>query len=112
MLELAFFIPAMLKNLCSCFLGLQDISSLYFPLFYGLINLFLMNKEGLRFCKFCLLLTVLLVFLIQNGVTSSIKPQQVTYIVPGIDNFDQTEISNFIQKAQDNLVSSSYLNNV
>ncbi|XP_034693854.1 ribonuclease II, chloroplastic/mitochondrial isoform X2 [Vitis riparia] len=39
----------------------------------------------------------------QNGVTSSIKPQQVTYIVPGIDNFDQTEISNFIQKAQDNL---------
>ncbi|RVW87400.1 Ribonuclease II, chloroplastic/mitochondrial [Vitis vinifera] len=38
-----------------------------------------------------------------NGVTSSIKPQQVTYIVPGIDNFDQTEISNFIQKAQDNL---------
>ncbi|KAJ9694715.1 hypothetical protein PVL29_010270 [Vitis rotundifolia] len=93
----------MLKNLCSCFLGLQDISSLYFPLFYGLINLFLMNKKGLRFCKFCLLLTVLLVFLIQNGVTSSIKPQQVTFIVPGIDNFDQTEISNFIQKAQDNL---------
>lgn len=56
-------------------------------------------------------LTVLLVFLIQNGVTSSIKPQQVTFIVPGIDNFDHTEISNFIQKAQDNLVSSSYLNN-
>uniref|UniRef100_A0A2N9J2N7 Uncharacterized protein n=1 Tax=Fagus sylvatica TaxID=28930 RepID=A0A2N9J2N7_FAGSY len=39
----------------------------------------------------------------QNGVTSSIKPQQITYIVPGIENFDQTEISDFIRKAQDNL---------
>ncbi|XP_050211898.1 ribonuclease II, chloroplastic/mitochondrial [Mercurialis annua] len=39
----------------------------------------------------------------QNGVTSSIKPQQITYIVPGIANFDHTEISSFIQKAQDNL---------
>ncbi|EEF28385.1 ribonuclease II, putative [Ricinus communis] len=39
----------------------------------------------------------------QNGVTSSIKPQQVTYIVPGVENFDHTEISNFVQKAQDNL---------
>ncbi|XP_020535861.1 ribonuclease II, chloroplastic/mitochondrial isoform X2 [Jatropha curcas] len=34
---------------------------------------------------------------------SSIKPQQVTYIVPGVENFDHTEISSFIQKAQDNL---------
>ncbi|KAL4605067.1 hypothetical protein ACB092_09G001700 [Castanea dentata] len=39
----------------------------------------------------------------QNGVTSSIKPQQITYIVPGIENFDHTGISDFIQKAQDNL---------
>ncbi|KAL8480354.1 hypothetical protein ACS0TY_027046 [Phlomoides rotata] len=39
----------------------------------------------------------------QNGVTTSVKPQQVTFIVPGITNFDQTEISNFLQKAQDNL---------
>lgn len=39
----------------------------------------------------------------QNGVITSIKPQQVTFIVPGIKNFDHMEISNFIQKAQDNL---------
>ncbi|KAK9920656.1 hypothetical protein M0R45_029204 [Rubus argutus] len=39
----------------------------------------------------------------QNGVTSSIKPQQITYIVPGVENFDHAEISDFIQKAQENL---------
>ncbi|XP_040868285.1 ribonuclease II, chloroplastic/mitochondrial isoform X5 [Glycine max] len=39
----------------------------------------------------------------QNGFTSSIKPQQVTYIVPGIDNFDQADIADFAQKAQDNM---------
>ncbi|CAN1769955.1 Ribonuclease II, chloroplastic/mitochondrial [Linum perenne] len=39
----------------------------------------------------------------QNGTTSSIKPQQVTYIVPGVENFDHAEISSFIQKAEDNL---------
>ncbi|KAF7844583.1 ribonuclease II, chloroplastic/mitochondrial [Senna tora] len=39
----------------------------------------------------------------QNGVTSSIKPQQVTYIVPGISNFDQADIADFVQKAEDNL---------
>ncbi|RDX99822.1 Ribonuclease II, chloroplastic/mitochondrial, partial [Mucuna pruriens] len=39
----------------------------------------------------------------QNGVTSSIKLQQVTYIVPGIDNFDQADITDFAQKAQDNM---------
>ncbi|XP_062167390.1 ribonuclease II, chloroplastic/mitochondrial [Alnus glutinosa] len=39
----------------------------------------------------------------QNGVTSSIKPQQITYIVPGIENFDHTEISDFVRRAQDNL---------
>ncbi|XP_043687973.1 ribonuclease II, chloroplastic/mitochondrial isoform X2 [Telopea speciosissima] len=39
----------------------------------------------------------------QNGITSSIKPQQITYIVPGVENFDQAEILNFIQKAHDNL---------
>lgn len=42
----------------------------------------------------------------QNGVTSSIKPQQITYIVPGVENFDHTEIPDFIQKAQNNLVGS------
>ncbi|XP_058109625.1 ribonuclease II, chloroplastic/mitochondrial isoform X2 [Magnolia sinica] len=36
----------------------------------------------------------------QNGVTSSIKPQQITYIVPGVEDFDHTEIADFIQKAQ------------
>ncbi|KAK9154309.1 hypothetical protein Sjap_001789 [Stephania japonica] len=39
----------------------------------------------------------------QNGVTSSIKPQQITYVVPGVENFDHAEISNFLQKAKDNL---------
>ncbi|KAE8099381.1 hypothetical protein FH972_017367 [Carpinus fangiana] len=39
----------------------------------------------------------------QNGVTSSIKPQQITYIVPGIENFDHMEILDFIQRAQDNV---------
>ncbi|GFY82715.1 ribonuclease II/R family protein [Actinidia rufa] len=39
----------------------------------------------------------------QNGVTTSIKPQQITFIVPGVEDFDHTEISDFIQKAQNNL---------
>ncbi|KAK7286795.1 hypothetical protein RJT34_22041 [Clitoria ternatea] len=39
----------------------------------------------------------------QNGVTSSIKPQQVTYIVPGIENFDQADIADFSEKAQENM---------
>ncbi|KAK9127088.1 hypothetical protein Syun_015885 [Stephania yunnanensis] len=39
----------------------------------------------------------------QNGVTSSIKPQQITYVVPGVENFDHLEISCFLQKAEDNL---------
>lgn len=39
----------------------------------------------------------------QNGVTCSIKPQQITFIVPGVENFDHTDISGFIQKAHDNL---------
>lgn len=39
----------------------------------------------------------------QNGVTTSIKPQQITYIVPGVDNFNAAEISDFSQRAQDNL---------
>lgn len=37
----------------------------------------------------------------QNGTVSSIKPQQVTYIVPGIEDFDQTDIPAFINKARD-----------
>ncbi|KAI7755099.1 hypothetical protein M8C21_025969 [Ambrosia artemisiifolia] len=39
----------------------------------------------------------------QNGATTSIKPQQITYIVPGVDNFNATEISDFNQRAQNNL---------
>ena len=34
---------------------------------------------------------------------SSIKPQQVTYIIPGVNNFDQAEIVEFIQRANDML---------
>ncbi|KAI3875734.1 hypothetical protein MKW92_030956 [Papaver armeniacum] len=41
--------------------------------------------------------------LLANGVTSSIKPQQVTYIIPGVENFNYEEISRFIQKAENNL---------
>lgn len=43
----------------------------------------------------------------QNGVSCSIKPQQITFIVPGVENFDHSEISQFLQKAQDNLVGFS-----
>ncbi|XVE61894.1 hypothetical protein DITRI_Ditri06bG0075400 [Diplodiscus trichospermus] len=39
----------------------------------------------------------------QNGVTSSIKPQQIRYIIPGVENFDHKEILKFLQKAQENL---------
>ncbi|XP_021759239.1 ribonuclease II, chloroplastic/mitochondrial-like isoform X1 [Chenopodium quinoa] len=42
----------------------------------------------------------------QNGTSCSIKPQQITYVVPGVENFDHTQISEFMQKAQDNLDSS------
>lgn len=45
----------------------------------------------------------------QNGVSCSIKPQQVTFIVPGVEKFDHKEISNFLQKAQDNLVGFSFI---
>ncbi|KAH7672756.1 Exoribonuclease II protein [Dioscorea alata] len=37
----------------------------------------------------------------QNGVTSSIKPQQVTYIVPGIEDFNHEDIADFIRKTHD-----------
>ncbi|GAV76583.1 LOW QUALITY PROTEIN: RNB domain-containing protein, partial [Cephalotus follicularis] len=40
----------------------------------------------------------------QNGVSSSIKPQQITYIIPGVENFDHMEIPNFLQRAQNNLM--------
>ncbi|KAF5195406.1 Ribonuclease ii protein [Thalictrum thalictroides] len=39
----------------------------------------------------------------QNGVSSSIKPQQVSYIIPGLENFEHTEISDFIRKAEENM---------
>lgn len=41
----------------------------------------------------------------QNGVVCSIKPQQVTYIVPGIFDFDHTLIADFNLKAQQLFVS-------
>ncbi|KAF8775354.1 hypothetical protein HU200_004766 [Digitaria exilis] len=37
----------------------------------------------------------------QNGILSSIKPQQVTYVVPGVMNFDSSKIDEFLEKAQD-----------
>lgn len=37
----------------------------------------------------------------QNGILSSIKPQQVTYVVPGTMNFDSSKIAEFLEKAQD-----------
>ncbi|KAL2508303.1 ribonuclease II [Forsythia ovata] len=39
----------------------------------------------------------------QNGAMTSIKPQQITFIVPGVENFDYTETSDFVQRAQSNL---------
>ncbi|OEL26014.1 Ribonuclease II, chloroplastic/mitochondrial [Dichanthelium oligosanthes] len=37
----------------------------------------------------------------QNGILSSIKPQQVTYVVPGVMNFDSSRIDEFLEKAQE-----------
>ncbi|KAL2550957.1 Ribonuclease II [Forsythia ovata] len=34
---------------------------------------------------------------------TSIKPQQITFIIPGVENFDHTEILDFVQRAQSNL---------
>ncbi|ERN07900.1 ribonuclease II, chloroplastic/mitochondrial isoform X2 [Amborella trichopoda] len=42
----------------------------------------------------------------QNGIMSSIKPQQVTYIVPGVEDFNHSEIPEFISKTQDLLDAS------
>ncbi|KAL2494404.1 Ribonuclease II [Forsythia ovata] len=36
----------------------------------------------------------------QNGDMTSIKPQQITFNVPGVENFDHTEISDFVHRAQ------------
>lgn len=46
---------------------------------------------------------------VQKGVSCSIKPQQVTFVVPGVEKFDHKDISNFIQKAEDNLVGFSFI---
>ncbi|MQL72147.1 hypothetical protein Taro_004486, partial [Colocasia esculenta] len=43
-----------------------------------------------------------------NGATSSIKPQQITYIIPGIKDLDHTEIIDFVQKAHDLMVYIRY----
>lgn len=45
--------------------------------------------------------------MVQNGVSSSIKPQQITYIVPGVYNFDHTGLTDFLHRAQDNLVRTA-----
>ncbi|KAL5716728.1 hypothetical protein ACHQM5_009856 [Ranunculus cassubicifolius] len=37
----------------------------------------------------------------QNGVMSAIKPQQITYIISGVENFEHTEILDFVQKADE-----------
>ncbi|KAL9264861.1 Ribonuclease II, chloroplastic/mitochondrial-like protein [Drosera capensis] len=42
----------------------------------------------------------------QNGVTSSIKPQQITYIVPGVENFNRSKISEFIRTAEEKMDSA------
>ncbi|KAL2494311.1 Ribonuclease [Forsythia ovata] len=36
----------------------------------------------------------------QNGAMTSIKPQQIIFNVPGVENFDHTEISDFVHRAQ------------
>jgi len=47
--------------------------------------------------------------MLQNGVSCSIKPQQITYIVPNVYNFDHTGLTDFLQRAQDNLVRNDIL---
>lgn len=59
----------------------------------------------LNIARFCVVSLFLVFIGMKNGVTSSIKPQQITYIVPGIHNFDQADIADFVRKAQDNMVS-------
>ncbi|XP_078432821.1 ribonuclease II/R family protein [Wolffia australiana] len=44
----------------------------------------------------------------QNGVMSSIKPQQITYIVPGVNGFDHAELPDFVQRAH-NMLDHSIL---
>lgn len=57
-------------------------------------------------CKVVVLQLVFQIFFRQNGVKSSIKPQQITFVVPGVGDFDRADIQDFIKKAQDNLVCS------
>ncbi|KAH9327548.1 hypothetical protein KI387_007726, partial [Taxus chinensis] len=44
----------------------------------------------------------------QNGTTFSIKPQQITYIVPGTEDFEPAEITDFLHKAK-HLLDASLL---
>ncbi|KAL5223123.1 hypothetical protein ABZP36_027836 [Zizania latifolia] len=37
----------------------------------------------------------------QNGILSSIKPQQVTYVIPGTIDYNHSRITEFLEKAQD-----------
>lgn len=60
---------------------------------------------NLRHCYFPNMLIFLYAYFLQNGVISSIKLQQVTFVVPGVENFDHSEILMFIQRAKSLLVS-------
>jgi hypothetical protein len=44
----------------------------------------------------------------QNGFGSSIKPQQIKYIVPGIEIIEHTDIADFAKKAEEILVCTMY----
>ena len=65
---------------------------------------FLAQSELTLFC-FTNFFLCLFFDYVQNGTTCSIKPQQITYVVPGVENFDYTQIPDFLQRADDNLVS-------
>jgi hypothetical protein len=43
-------------------------------------------------------------FCTQNGFGSSIKPQQIKYIVPGIEITEHNDIADFAKKAEEILV--------
>lgn len=72
-----------------------------------MLELIFCFTSGLRTKWFSVNVIFCWVSVMQNGFTTSIKPQQVTFIVPGAENFDEAEISDFLQKAQNNLVGSS-----
>lgn len=44
----------------------------------------------------------------QNGFVSSIRPHQITYIVPGIEVIEYSDIADFAKKAEELLVHTMY----